>query len=247
MTKKLSVVLALAMLLLATAPVQAKPNAARSTTIVAVEKNEYVVVSMENFPANETYYVRMNYNGTNGVNGILASKLATNSSDTSFYAKFPIPEELVNEDIINIRFENIEGEIDPAYNYFYNEDAAFNPSLYDYSDTEYNNLDVGDPQFTVLEVVYGSYMVVETKYVPEGERWAVYMKDGAMDATRLYEVNGFDAVEGGIYKMTLNIPDDLRYKEKIAVIFYCLGGDNYRFYNIVYNSDCAYPDICTMY
>ena len=41
--------------------------------------------------------------------------------------QFPIPEELANEDIINIRFENVEGSYDPPYNFFYNDDTNFNP------------------------------------------------------------------------------------------------------------------------
>lgn len=244
MTKKLSVVIALAMLLLVAAPVQAKPNAARTTTILGVEKNEYVIVRLENFPTNATYSVRMNVNGSYGINGYVSSKVTTNSDDT-FLAKFPIPDELANEDIISIRFENIEGDNDPAYNYFYNDDAAFNPNLYNTATSDDEGFQYGEPQFTVLKVAKGSYITLETKYFPEGDRWAVFLKDGAMDAERLYDVNGFNATEGGIYKMTVTIPSDLQYKEKIAIIFYCLN-DGYRVWDIAYNRDCEYPDYCTL-
>lgn len=240
MKKKISVLIALTMLLLVTIPVTAAPSAARSTTIVSVERNEYVVVQLESFPSNATYHVRMNVNGTYGINGYLASKVTTNSGGT-FMVKIPIPEELVNEDIISIRFENIEGDSDPPYNYFYNEDAAFSYSSGSTDDSTYNNLDYGFPTFVVLSVTRGAEMEVETKYFPAGDRWAVYMKDGALDEEDLYEVNGFEAADGNIMKMTLPIPADLQYSEKISVIFYRIS-DGFRTYDLIWNRDCTYPN-----
>jgi hypothetical protein len=240
MKKRISVLIALAMLLLVVVPAQAAPSAAKSTTIISVEKNEYVVVQLENFPSNSTYHVRMNVNGTYGINGYLASKVTTNSGGT-FIAKFPIPEELANEDIISIRFEDVEGDNDPPYNFFYNEDAAFNYSASGSGDTTYNNWDYGEPQFDILKVNKSVSMVAKTNYFPPGDRWAVFMKDGALDSEELYDINGFDASEGGIYEMTLTIPSALQYSEKIAVIFYNIN-DGYRTYDLIWNRDCTYPN-----
>ena len=239
MKNRISVIIALAMLLLVTVPAQAKPSAVKSTTIVSVEKNEYVAVQLENFPSNTTYHVRMNVNGTYGINGYLSSKITTNSGGT-FVAKFPIPEELADEDIISIRFENIEGDNDPPYNYFYNEDAAFNYYSGGSDNSTYNNWDYGDPQFSVMKVRKSVSIDVETNYFPVGDRWAVYLKDGDLASEDLYEVNGFDASDGGIYKMTLTIPAALQYSEKIAIIFYNIN-DGYRTYDLVWNRDCTYP------
>jgi hypothetical protein len=255
MKKRFSLVIAIAMLLLVAAPVAAQPNSkGMTTTIVGVNRNESVFVRMENFPSNETFYILMNRNGTLGIGGYLVSKITTNSGGT-FNAEFPIPEELTNEDIINIRFENVEGSYDPPYNFFYNDDTNFNPysgkypygsSYWSWDDDDevtYNNLENGFPTFTVLKVVAGSYITVETVDFPEDVRWAVYMKDGAMAADDWYEVAGFDSTAGGIQKLTLNIPSDLQYKEKIAIKFYCLdyvlGTYDFATYDIVENRD--YP------
>lgn len=241
MKKNLSLLIALTMLLLATVPVQAAPSTLKSTTIVSVERNEYVVVQLENFPSNATYHVRMNVNGTYGINGYLASKVTTNSGGT-FMVKVPIPDELSNEDIISIRFENIEGDSDPPYNYFYNEDAAFNYSAGSSGDSTYNNWEYGDPQFVIKEVNQGVSMVAETNYLPAGDRWAVFMKDGAMASKDWIEVNGFEASEGGILQVTLNIPSSLQYSEKIAVKFYRISMEYYAFYDLIWNQDCVYPN-----
>jgi hypothetical protein len=172
----------------------------------------------------------------------LASKITTNSGGT-FYAQFPIPEELANEDIINIRFENVEGSYDPPYNYFYNDDSNFNQYSSKYwDDTTYNHLENGFPTFTVTNVDAGATITVVTANFPTEVRWAVYMKDGAMAAENWYEVTGFVS-EGGVQTLTLTIPSDLQYKDKIAIKFYCmdyvLGTYDFVTYNLVDNRD--YP------
>jgi hypothetical protein len=233
----------MAMLLLVAAPVAAQPDSkGMTTTIVGVDRNDFVYIRLENFPANETFYVMMNRNGTLGIGGYLASKITTNSGGT-FYAQFPIPEELANEDIINIRFENVEGSYDPPYNYFYNDDSNFNQYSSKYwDDTTYNHLENGFPTFTVTNVDAGATITVVTANFPTEVRWAVYMKDGAMAAENWYEVTGFVS-EGGVQTLTLTIPSDLQYKDKIAIKFYCmdyvLGTYDFVTYNLVDNRD--YP------
>jgi hypothetical protein len=68
------------------------------------------------------------------------------------------------------------------------------------------------------------------------------MKDGAMAAENWYEVTGFVS-EGGVQTLTLTIPSDLQYKDKIAIKFYCmdyvLGTYDFVTYNLVDNRD--YP------
>lgn len=249
MKKRFSLVIAVALLLLVTAPVAAQPNTkGMTTTIVGVNRNESVYVRLENFPANETFYVLMNHNGTLGLGGYMASKITTNSGGT-FYAEFPIPEELSNEDIINIRFENIEGSYDPPFNFFYNDDTNFNAYSgkypywdWDEDDVTYNHLENGFPTFTVTAVNAGATITVQTVNFPSDARWAVYMKDGAMADENWYEITGFTS-DGGVQTLTLSIPSDLQYKDKIAIKFYCmdyiLGTYDFITYNLVDNRD--YP------
>jgi hypothetical protein len=246
MKKRFSLIIAMAMLLLVAVPVAAQPNSkGMTTTIVGVNRNESVYVRMENFPSNETFYILMNKNGTLGLGGYLVSKITTNSGGT-FNAEFPIPEELANEDIINIRFENVEGSYDPPYNFFYNDDSNFNPYANKYwednDDTTYNHLENGFPTFKVTAVNAGATITVVTSNFPSNVRWAVYMKDGAMASENWYEVTGFVS-DGGVQTLTLSIPSDLQYKDKIAVKFYCmdyiLGTYDFITYNLVDNRD--YP------
>lgn len=244
MTKKFSLIIALAMLLLVILPAQASPSLVKSTTIISVKQNESVVVRLENFPANTTYHVLMNYNGTKGIGGVLASKVTTNRGGT-FLAKFPIPDELANEPIINIRFENAGGDNDPPYNWFYNSTGSFSTDTGEAAKptprVTYNNLDYGFPTFVVLQVNKGSSVTVETRFFPANSRWAVYIKDGAMANKTWYEVNGFNSASGGIMQMTLPIPSQLQYKEKLAIKFYCMDCEIKDFvtYDLVDNRD--YP------
>ncbi len=245
MQKKFSLLIALSMLLLVAVPVQAAPN--MDTSVFSVEENEYVTMVLEKFPANETYYVFMGEYGSYGMGGTLASKLTTNDGGT-FLATFPIPEDLYNEDRIAIRFQSDSGK-SVWWNWFYNDTKGYyskfpyGPSDDDDDyDVDYNQLQNGFPTFSVVSVNAGATVTVQTKNFPGNVRWAVYMKDGAMDDTNWYEVTGFTS-DGGVQTLTLTIPADLQYKEKLAIKFYCMDYilDTYDFitYNLVDNRD--YP------
>lgn len=250
MHKKFSLFIALSMLLLIAIPVHAAPN--MDTSVFAVEENEYVTMVLEKFPANETYYVFMGEYGTYGMGGTLVSKLTTNDGGT-FLATFPIPDDLYNEDRIAIRFQSDSGK-SVWWNWFINDTSKgsyyyggkfpYGPSEdeNDDYDVDYNQLQNGFPTFTVLKVVKGSSIQVQTVNFPSNARWAVYMKDGAMDDTNWYEVTGFNS-DGSVQTMNLSIPGDLQFKDKIAVKFYCmdyiLGTNDFITYNLVDNRN--YP------
>ena len=259
MKKRFSFIMAVAMLILVAAPVQASPNA--DTTVFSVERNESVTMVLEKFPSNETYYVFMGKYGTYAMNGELVSKLTTNDGGT-FLAKFNIPDHLRGESSIAIRFQSISGE-SVWWNYFYNDTTEYNPYAYygkdydgnyyygDYGDWDhrrsdddvtYNNLENGFPTFTVTAVNAGASITVQTVNFPSDVRWAVYMKDGAMDADDWIEITGFTS-DGGTQTLTLTIPSDLQYVDNIAVKFYCmdyvLGTNDFVTYDLVANRD--YP------
>jgi hypothetical protein len=234
MKNKLGLLLVLALCLSVFSSVSASP--ASSTTVVSVVEDQSVNVRLGKFPANETFYVYMGFNGTNGINGYLVSKIATNDGGT-FMAKFLIPEGLKGEDIIAIRFESKDSNA-YWYDWFYNKTGASTTGSVTSSGTTYNNLPQGFPTFVVLEVVNGSSITVQTKYFPENERFAVFMKDGALANKTWYEVDGFDSSEGGIQTLVLSIPNKLQYKEKIAVKFYSLK-DGFVTYDLILNQ--PYP------
>ncbi len=200
-----------------------------------VVKDDYVITHLDNFPKNETFHVQMGVSDSLG-KGYLVSKLATNAGG-NFDAKFPIPDELKGEEIISIRLESIDSN-KYYYDAFYNETGSWYSAATTSGGTTYNNWDVGDPQFIILEVDKGYSVTVQTKYFPENERFAIFMKDGALADKTWYEAGGFDSGAGGIQTVTAAIPSALQYKEKIAIKFYSLK-DGYITYNLFLNQD--YP------
>ena len=239
--KKMSVLIALALLLVVAAPVQASPRQVESTTIVAVSKNDSVTVRLESFPANETYYVLMNVNGTKGINGYLSSKITTNKGGT-FIAEFPIPEELSNESIINIRFEKSSGSSNPPYNFFYNENAAFNPITSSTSSSTTGNYNVREaftPWCDTTKVIRNVSITCVTSNFAEDVRMVVYVKDGGLANNNWIEVSGFNTAAGGIQTVTIPIPSALINHDILAIKFFNLNKNKTEFVNLVDNLD--YP------
>ena len=237
MGKRIALLGVLVLLLLAAAPVSAAPLS--STTIISVVKNESVVVRLEKFPTNQTFNVTMGLSGSQGIGGYLVSRLATNAGGT-FLAKFPIPEGLVGENVIAIRFDSIDINVF-WYDWFYNETAASQPAVVTQAEktkVSYNKLEPGFPTFVATKVVNGEYITVQTKYFPGTDRWAVFMKDGALANITWYEVGGFDAADGGQITLTLPIPEQIKYKDWLAIKFYNMKTGFYT-YNLIENRD--YP------
>ena len=236
MKKKMMLILVLALLLAVSVPASASPLS--DTTVWSVVEDESVTLRLENFPDDEVFNVYMGFNGTQGINGYLVSRLATNDGGT-FYAKFLIPEGLEGEDIIAIRFESQDSNT-VWYNWFYNETAAANPVTVPAGDQPtYNNLVPGFPTFTITEVKKGQHVKLVTKYFPANDRWAVMVDDGAKEIyDNWVEMAGIESAEGGSLNITFSIPGHLQYVEKIAIMFLRIK-DDFRTYDLILNQD--YP------
>ena len=239
MKKRMVLIFMIVLMAASITPAQA---AVPDTSIAAVVKNESVTIQTTDFPANHTFHVLMGYNGTQGINGYLISKVTTGAGG-SFLAKFYIPNELSGEDVIAIRFESVTEAKYFTYNWFYNDTATgpsnttFTPATTDTTDTSgptYNILPPGFPTFDVISAVKGESVTVQTRYFPPHQRFAVFLQDGDSRATELYEVAGVETAEGHTLTVTLPIPDELRWEEKIKIIFYNINTE-YRWYNLFYN------------
>ncbi len=216
MNKRIAIFIVLALCISVFSSVSASPLSDTST--MRVVQDEYVIYQLENFPANDTYYVYMGENGSFGIGGILVSKVATNKGGT-FLAKFFIPDELMGEDVIAIRFESQDG-LAPWWNFFYNTTGSYtytSDGSDSDSDVDYNVLNPGVPQFTVLSVAQGESITMRSKYLPDNQRWAVWIKDGALANTDWIEMTGFDSGSGGILTFTVPIPNSLKYNEVLAI------------------------------
>ncbi len=212
MKKRIAIFIVLALCVSVFSTVSASPLSDTST--MRVVQDDYVIYQLENFPANDTYFVYMGENGSYGIGGVLVSKVATNKGGT-FLAKFFIPDELKGEDVIAIRFESKGGHA-PWWNFFYNTTGSYTYSSTD-SDVDYNVLNPGVPQFTVLNVAQGESITLRSKYLPDNQRWAVWIKDGALANVNWIEVSGFESGAGGIQTFTVSIPNSLKYNEVLAI------------------------------
>lgn len=240
MKNKFALLFALMLVLVICAPVQAATYP--TFDIMGVVVDNSVTISTNLFPANELYYVYMGYNGTLGINGILVTKIWTGSGGT-FKAKFYIPDELKGQDIIAIR---LESPTTPyySYNFFYN---TTNYSSYNYTTSSSSSSSSSStstyvpndfPTFSIIGVVKGESVTVQTSYFPPDDMFGVYMKDAASAVKTWYYVAGFNSADGSSFTATFAIPRELFFKEKIAIKMYNLD-EKYITYNLFENKD--YP------
>jgi hypothetical protein len=230
MNKKWSLLLAILLILVLVVPTQAAVIC--NSTIISVVKDESVTLRAENFPADDTFNVYMGYNGTYGVNGYLVSKVTTGDGG-NFLAKFYIPDQLKGEDIIAIRLESDTNSKYFAYNFFYNKTATSASGCTSCTTTTTPHMPDDFPRFEITAFETGQYISIQTKYLPAYQRFSVLLKDGASTATQWYEVDGFESGEGNILNMTFPIPEELKYKVRIAVKLYSLD-TGWFYYNLAY-------------
>ncbi|MBN2258562.1 MAG: hypothetical protein JW704_12230, partial [Anaerolineaceae bacterium] len=108
----------------------AKPNSVVPTfEVVSVVPKIQITIRTYNFPANKDFTVTMGKIGTLGVGGVVVD--TTNSGKGgSFQATYKIPSSLINEALIAVRLQGVDGGKYYAYGWFENgktlPTAAFN-------------------------------------------------------------------------------------------------------------------------
>ncbi|NJN43709.1 MAG: hypothetical protein HC806_02540 [Anaerolineae bacterium] len=90
--------------------------------IQSVVKDSTVTITTNNFPANDTFNVRMGYMGTKGINGTLVATQASGAGGT-FTSTYTIPDALKGQYQIAIRLESPTSGY-YAFNWFYNNTAG---------------------------------------------------------------------------------------------------------------------------
>ncbi|MFZ0544700.1 MAG: hypothetical protein WAM60_04650 [Candidatus Promineifilaceae bacterium] len=88
-------------------------------TITSVVRNEDIVFQTENFPANQTFNVYMGPMGTRGIGGVMVGRFPSGDGG-SFPVMVPIPDSLMNSDLIAVRAQTEQIYPYYSYNYFYN-------------------------------------------------------------------------------------------------------------------------------
>ena len=230
MKSKLGILMAVAILAVLVIPVNASPSKlVPITSIVSVEQDQSVTIRTDYFPAYDTYDVRMGLSGTQGIGGILVSRLTTGTGG-SILAKFHIPSELQGQQIISIRLESpTSGYF--SYNWFYNSTAAVVPKYYyptTYPTTypsavtpTWRGPQAGMPGFECTSVDKWVSVNVNLVNYPANHNYSVYMKDGRSAYITWYGVTAFNSAAGGSFTAgPWNIPAALKYSPMIAIKIY---------------------------
>ena len=90
--------------------------------ITAVQKGNNVSIAGHNFPPDSSFWVRMNWMGTQGIAGVVVETVTTDANGNLSSSSYAIPGFLANSYKIAIRLESTTSYY-YAYNWFYNNNA----------------------------------------------------------------------------------------------------------------------------
>jgi hypothetical protein len=200
--------------------------------ITAVERNNYVRIKTDNFPANDTFKVTMGAMGTKGVGGILVATTKSGSGG-SFEAKYSIPGALKNAYQIAIRLESKSSGY-YAYNWFYNNDANTSGSSGSSgSSSSYS----GYPYFYIAAVDEDTSVKITPHNFPPNDEFIVRMNwmHTKGIAGSIVDEAKTDA-NGNLQDLEYPIPDFLKGSYRIAIRLESKKSPYYA-YNWFYNND----------
>jgi hypothetical protein len=193
-------------------------------SIVTVVTDTSVTIKTNNFPADETFTVRMGPFGTLGIGGTV---VGTTDSGTggSFQATYDIPASLAGSYKIAIRMDSANGYY--AYNWFYNKAASEVQPGY-----------TGIPTFSIVSVVVDSSVTIKTNNFPADLDFTVRMGPIGTKAIGGIVVATTNSGTGGAFEATYDIPDSLKGSYQIAIRMDSPTGF-YFAYNWFYNNTTA--------
>jgi LysM repeat protein len=188
----------------------APPSRIPTFSIVEVDEGEDVTIRTANFPANDTFRVRMGKIGTQGIGGKVVDTINSGQGGT-FTANFRIPGDLRNDARIAIRLESTTGSGYFAYNWFYNDTTGTGgqpPSTPVYR---------GIPTFNITAVVRNQTVTILTNNFPANQDFVVRMDVRGNRALGGIVVTTFNSGSGGAFSKTFDIPAALQGVPQIAV------------------------------
>lgn len=193
---------------------QATASVIPTISIVAVEKDSTVTVTTHNYPANDTFEVRMGKMYTRGVNGILVGTIDSGAGG-SFDATFTIPDELKGDYKIAIRLESPTSGY-YSFNWFYNNTATATPIPVPTPSTPVTTT-VTIPTIHILSVMQDNTVTLETKNYPANDTFEVRMGKMYTRGIGGILVDTIDSGSGGTFTATFTIPDALKGDHRIAI------------------------------
>jgi len=201
-------------------------------SIVSVVTDTSVTVKTYNFPADDTFTVRMGAYGTLGIGGIVVTTTDSGSGG-SFVATYNIPAALKGFAMIAIRLESSTSGY-YAYNWFYNAKSSSSsgsttPSGY-----------TGYPYFFIESVVKDATVTIKAHNFPAEDSFTVRMgKYGTLGIGGTV-VATTDSGTGGSFTATYNIPDKYKGSYRIAIRLES-STSGYYAYNWFYNNTAPAP------
>ena len=196
-------------------------------TIKSVEVYKNVTVHGENFPAGQTFTVKMGPYGTYALGGTKVGTIKIDS-DGAFNRTFDIPDALANEAQVAIRMDSEQGYY--SYNWFYNNPNAVKPTP---PIPGYN----GFPTFTITSVEEDESVSLVTYNLPPDQTFTIRMGAYGTYALDGVYVGTLDSGKGGTLTPTFKIPDKLKGLSTIAIRMDCPAG--LYAYNWFYNNTAA--------
>jgi hypothetical protein len=186
----------------------ATPSRIPTFTITDVDPGEDVTIRTSNFPANDTFDVRMGVIGTQGIGGKVVDTINSGQGGT-FTANFRIPEELRDDNRIAIRLESTTGSGYFAYNWFFNTSSG--------TGGQPGPIFTGIPTFNITAVTRNQTVTILTHNFPANMDFTVRMDVRGNRALGGIVVTTFNSGNGGAFSKTFEIPDALANVPQIAI------------------------------
>jgi hypothetical protein len=180
-------------------------------TITNVVPDQNVSIQTFNYPANQTFTVRMNYYGTLGINGEVVGTLNSGAGG-SLTGNYNIPNFLKGQQRIAIRLDSPQGYF--SYNWFWNNTSGTGgqpppttqPPGYS-----------GIPTFSIVSVRTDVDVTIQTNNFPPNQLFDVTMGLMFTQGINGIKVGEIASGAGGSFQATFPIPAELRGQARIAI------------------------------
>lgn len=205
------------------------PHPIPTIHITGVQRGQSVSLQTANYPAGQTFTVRMGKMGTRGIGGIVVGSLDSGTGG-SLTASFNIPETLKDEHQIAIRLDSNLGFY--SFNWFYNNDAPASGGLTGGATAVYT----GIPTFKVTAVTEGDDVTIETNNFPANQTFTITMGKMYTRGIGGIVVGSMNSGEGGTLTATFDIPDALAGDDRIAIRAQTAHANPYYAFNWFWNN-----------
>jgi hypothetical protein len=184
--------------------------------ITNVTVDDTVTIQTRNYPADQTFTVRMGNFGTLGVGGIVVGSFDSGSGG-SFSVTFDIPDALHGRSRIAIRADSSQGFF--SFNWFWNNTSSSSSSNTETAtDTHTHTPSAqGIPTFSIVDVNRDDNVTFQTHNFPGGQTFTVRMGGFGTLGIGGIVVGTFDSGDGGSFEKTFDIPDALKGQTRIAI------------------------------